>query len=79
MYLCPQALLTAEQACRRVFSLKKKTPLLEMSVLLYFYFFLCFYIFVTTPNRRGMKNHFRNWSIFVLSCHIDPIGDRNDV
>ena len=39
-----QALLTAEQACRRRFffeKLKSDTPLLEMSVLLYFYVFLC--------------------------------------
>ena len=37
------------------------------------------FLFLKTPNRRGTKNHFRNWSIFVLSFHIDPIGDRNDV
>ena len=39
----------------------------------------CFYIFLKTPNRRGTQWNSK-WRLnFVLSCHIDPIGDRNDV
>ena len=42
-------------------------------------FFFCFYLFLKTPNRRGTQFHAEKWSNFVLSSHLDPIGDRNDV
>ena len=48
-------------------------------IVVFLLYFPCFYRFLKTPNRRGTQNHFRNWSIFVLSSHIDPIGEQNDV
>ena len=38
-----------------------------------------FYLFSKTPNRRGTHSYAEKWSNFVLSFHIDPIGNRNDV
>ena len=39
----------------------------------------CFYLFLKTPNRRETQRHSK-WRLnFVLSSHLDPIGDRNDV
>ena len=39
---------------------------------------MCSHCCVQT-HRRGAQNHFRRWSSFVLSSHIDPLGDQNDV
>ena len=35
-----------------------------------------FYLFGKTPNRRGTQFHVDKWSNFVLSSHLDPIGDQ---
>ena len=39
---------------------------------------LCFYLFGKTAKRHRTQLHAEEWSIVVLSCHLDPIGDRND-
>ena len=40
---------------------------------------LCFYLFLKTPNRRGTHSYAEKLPNFVLSSHIDPIGDQNYV
>ena len=32
-----------------------------------------------TSNRRGTQFHTEKGSNLILSCHLDPIGDQNDV
>ena len=80
----PQALLTAEQACRRRFLLLKHNapffqtcPFLTETCIFVYICSLC--LFLKTPNRRETQRHSK-WRLdFVLSSHIDPIGDQNDV
>ena len=78
----PQALFTAEQACRRHFFFErhacfKTCPFLtSMCICLYLF---CFGVFSKTPNRRGTQRHSK-WRLnFVLGSHLDLMGDQNDV
>ena len=84
MYWYPQALFTAEQACRRRFLfLFNDAPFSNMSIFNKKTFIctniygLC--IFLKTTNRRGTQIHSKWRQNFVLSSHIDLIGDQNDV
>ena len=44
-----------------------------------FLYISCFYPFMKTPNRRGTQRTKNGGWDFVLSSHLDPIGDQNDV
>ena len=55
---------------RKVYFLSKTTCCCQIS---------CLCLFLKTPNRRETQFHAWGWSKFVLSSHLDPIGDQNDV
>ena len=80
----PQALLTAEQACRRrFFFVEKRRAFFETcpfsTKICMFTHMCCLCIFLKALDRRG-TNRQSKWRLnFVLSSHIDPIGDQNDV
>ena len=83
MYWYPKALFTAEQACRRFFVVEQQRTFFQtcpfftkicISTNIY-----CICSFLKTLNRRGTQIHSK-WRLnFVLSSHIDPIGNQNDV
>ena len=75
--LVPQALLTALQAAAGAFFFEKQHVFLKN--VCYFFNMLCFYLFGKTSNRRGTQSCAGKWSIVVLSSHLDPIGEQNDV
>ena len=83
MYWYPQALLTAEQAAAGAFFFEKRHALFQKGLFLtkalIFSNIYVFYLFLKTPNRRGTHSNAEKLPKFVLSSHIDPIGDRNDV
>ena len=73
--MVPPSLSTAFQARRRclfvVVSCSGKLQLICYNI-------LCFSVLLKTSNRRGTQFHAEQWSSFVLSSHLDPIGDQND-
>ena len=79
----PKALLTALQACSRQFLLRNKHVCLFL-----LYGFRCqqicvntywLYLFLKTSNGRGSPCHAEQMSIFVLSSHLDLMGDQRFV
>ena len=79
----PQALLTALQAAAGAFFFEKRRAFFQKGLFLtktlIFSNIYSFYLFLKTPNRRGTHSYAEKLPNFVLSSHIDPIGDRNDV
>ena len=83
MYWYPQGLFTAEQACRRRFCYWKRRAFFQTCPFLtkrcVCTDVCCLCICLKTQNRRG-TNRQSKWRLhFVLSSHIDSIGDQHDV
>ena len=74
----PQTPLTAFQASRKRCSFLSNRPFSE-NVFLAMFVNIYVFLVLKTPNRR--RTQFRVEKILncVLSSHLDPIGDQNDV
>ena len=78
----PQAPITAFQACHKHFVFENQHVFFQKGLVLSQVVLLSYLIIMfilETPKRRAMQFLAGELTNFVLSSHVKPIGDQNDV